>query len=158
MKNPLTTIFPQQFRRNMPSALQTMKEMENEMERWFRQSPFSLNLADEYEKFDFAPACNVKENGKEYILQFDIPGIKKDDVKIEIESNRLTVSGERKEKKEEKDAKHFLSEAYYGSFVRSFNLPSAVDENKVDAHYEDGVLTIKIPKLEISKAKEVKVH
>ncbi len=158
MKNPLATLFPQGSHRRAPAALQAFREMENEMERWFRLSPFALGWADDYKGFDFAPVCNINENGKGYTIQFDIPGIKKDDVKIEIENNRLTVSGERKMKKEDKDEKHFLSEASYGSFMRTFTLPSAVDDNKVSAHYEDGVLTIKIPKLETSKAKEVKVH
>lgn len=100
----------------------------------------------------------MTENNKEYILQFDLPGVKRDDVTIEIENNRLIISGERKLKEEQKDTRHFLSESYYGSFMRSFALPSMVDDEKVDATYEDGVLTIKIPKSEMSKAKAIKVH
>ena len=158
MKNPLISVFPRRLRRHMPSTLQTFREMENEMDRWFHQNSFAQDWPDEYEGFDFVPACNIKENEKEYVLEFDIPGIRKDDVKIKIENNRLMVSGARKEKKEEKDAKHFLSETYYGSFSRSFSLPAAVNEDKVDAHYEDGVLKVKVPKLEVSKAKEIKVQ
>jgi HSP20 family protein len=154
MKNPLA-ILPQTFRRRMPTALKAMAEMENEMNRLFQSS---TAWPEEFESFDFSPACDLREDNKQYVAQFDIPGIKKDEVKIELENGRLTVSGERKDKKEEKDAKHYLSESYYGSFLRSFSLPSAVDEAKIDAHYEDGVLTIKIPKLATSKAKEIKIH
>ena len=154
MKNPLT-ILPQRLRARSLSPLRAMAEFENEMDRWMQGS---LGLPEDSEKFDFSPACNFKESSKDFIVQFDIPGVKKGDVKIEIENNRLTVSGDRSEKKEEKDAKHYLSETYYGSFMRSFNLPTAVDENKVDAHYEDGVLTITVPKLHTSKAKEVKIQ
>jgi HSP20 family protein len=139
----------------MPSLARTMAEMENEMDRWMQASG---RWPEEMERLAFTPTCNFKENDKEYIVQFDIPGVKKDEVKIEIQNNRLTVSGERKERKEEKDAKHFLSEAYYGSFMRSFSLPAELDESKVDAHYEDGVLTIKVPKTAVTKAKEVKIQ
>lgn len=165
MKNPLATL-PQKFRRRSASPLSSfgslgalsplraIAELENEMDRWAS----SFSWPEEIEGIDFAPTCSFKENDKEYIVQFDIPGVKKEDVKIEIENNRLTVSGERDEKKEEKDARHFLSETYYGSFMRSFNLPTAVDENKVDAHYEDGVLTIRVAKTATSKAREVKIQ
>lgn len=158
MKNPLTTAFPQRMRTRLNSPMQVFKDMENEMERWFGQSPFTSNWSNEIDGFEFSPDCNIRESDNSYILQFDIPGIKKEDVKIEIESNRLTVSGERKKRKKEKDEKRFLSESYYGTFMRSFTLPSAIDENKVDAQYEDGVLTVKIPKIETSRSREVKVH
>lgn len=153
MKNPLA-LFPQRTGLRVPNLFKAMAEMENEMDRWMQASRWP----EEVEGMAFSPTCNFKESDKEYIVQFDIPGVNKDDVKIEIQNNRLTVSGERKEKKEEKDAKHFLAEAYYGSFMRSFALPAEVDENKVDAHYEDGVLTVKVPKTATTKAKEVKIH
>lgn len=158
MRNPFMSMLPQRIRRHPPSALLPFRDIENEMGRWLFQSPFSLNWPGEYEDFDFAPACNMTENGKEYTLQFDVPGIKKEDIKIELENNRLTVSGERRQKKEESDEKHFRSEVGYGSFMRSFTLPTAVDENKIDAQQENGVLTVKIPKATTTKAKEVKVH
>lgn len=154
MRNPLSLLSPRSSLR-MPSLARTMAEMENEMDRWMQASG---RWPEEMESMAFSPTCNFKENDKEYIVQFDIPGVKKEEVKIEIQNNRLTVSGERKEKKEEKDAKHFLSEAYYGSFMRSFSLPAELDESKVDAHYEDGVLTIKVPKTAATKAKEVKIQ
>lgn len=167
MKNPLSTLPQKLRRRSVPSALSSfgtfgslsplraMAELENEMDRWLTSS---YAWPEEIEGIDFAPSCTLKETDKEYIVQFDIPGVKKEDVKIEIENNRLTVSGDRSEKKEEKDAKHFLSETRYGSFMRSFGLPATVDENKVDAHYEDGVLTVKVAKTATSKAKEVKIQ
>jgi HSP20 family protein len=154
MRNPLA-ILPQRLRRRMPSALRLMAEMEDEMDRLF-QSTNGLAAAD-FEAAAFSPSCDLNETNSEFILSLDIPGIKKNDVKIEIANNRLTVSGERTEKKEEKDARSFVSESYFGSFMRSFDLPSDVNEDKVDAHYEDGVLTIKVPKLQIAKAKEIKV-
>lgn len=157
MKNPLT-VLPQRLRRRAQGPFRAMAELENEMDRWMQGSLGSLAWPIEAEGMGFSPACDFKESGKEYIVKFDIPGVKKDDVKIEIENNCLTVSGERSDTKEEKDARHFLTETSYGSFMRSFNLPAAVDENKVDAHYDAGVLTVTVPKLATSKAKEVKIQ
>ncbi|MGZ3788382.1 MAG: Hsp20/alpha crystallin family protein [Bacteriovorax sp.] len=155
MKNPLTTI-PQRLRRQgMFPALKSLNEMENEMDRFIQGS---LGWPLEYEGFDFSPTCNVKETSKEYIVHFDIPGVKKDEIKIELDNNRLSVSGERKEKKEEKDSKSYFTESYYGSFMRSFTLPSTVDQSKVDASFEDGVLTVKVPKSQASTIKEIKIH
>ena len=150
------SIFPQRIRNRMPSAFRSLAGMENEMERWMQQSP--LDWVADYNGFDFSPSCDFKETDEEYVVKFDIPGVKKEEVSIEVESNRLTVSGERREEKEEKNEKHFLSETYHGSFMRSFNLPTAVKEDKVDAKYSDGVLTIKIPKQEATKSKKVKIQ
>ena len=163
MKNPLSVI-PQKLRRRAPgslssygslSPLRAMAELENEMERLMTNS---FAWPEETEGIDFAPTTDFKETNTEYIVKFDIPGVKKNDVKIEIENNCLTVSGERSESKEEKDARRFVSETNYGSFMRSFSLPTAVDEAKVDAHYENGVLTVKVPKTAMSKAHEVKIQ
>lgn len=154
MKNPLVSSPSRSLRQSMLPTLRSLADIENEMDRWMSGSL----LPESYEGYDFSPSCNVKETAKEYLVQFDIPGIKKEDVKIELDNNRLTVSGERKEKKEEKDSKSFFSESFYGSFMRSFALPKTVDEAKVDASYEDGVLTIKIPKTQTSNAKEIKIH
>lgn len=166
MKSP-TAVVPNRSRRQVTnptrslspfgslSSFRALTELENEMDRWMQNS---LPISDFAAAYDFAPACDLTETTKEFVIQFDIPGIKKDDVKIEIENNRLTVTGERSDKKEQEDAKSFLSETSYGSFMRSFALPTAVDENKVDAHYDSGVLTIKVPKLQTSKAKAVKIQ
>ena len=157
MKNFMTAS-PKRLRRQRRQQLRNpwtaLAEMRDEMENWFEDS----NMTDELSEFDFSPTCNLKENNNEYIVKFDIPGVKKEDVTIEVENNRLTVQGERKEQKEEKDAKHHLTESYEGSFMRSFTLPSKVNENNVDARYLDGVLTIKIPKMEPSKTKKNDIH
>lgn len=155
MKNPLN-FFQQRSGGRFPSLYKAMAEMENEMDRILHAS--AVKWPEQVETFAFSPTCNFKENEKEYVIQFDVPGVKKEDVKIELQNNRVTIRGERKEEKEEKDAKSYLSESYYGSFMRSFALPAEIDENKVDAEYADGVLTIKIPKLAGAKPKEIKVH
>lgn len=155
MKNPLSNVFPHKPNQTVPSALQAMRNWEEEMQNWFRKG--ALNWPIEYEGIDFSPACHISETAKEYRLEFDLPGIKKEDVRIELEDNRLTVSGRRKGHKEEKDERHFLNETYEGSFMRTFNLPTYVDDDKVDAHFEDGVLTVKVMKSTSSKAKTIKI-
>lgn len=155
MKNPLSLLSPR-LRTRSPSMLKAIAEMEDEMNQWYQDA--LTGLPEGVGTRDFAPVCNLKENDKEYIAQFDVPGVKKEDLKIEIADNRLTVRGERKEEKEEKTVRNYISESYYGSFMRSFTLPTSVDENKIEANYAEGVLTVKIPKVAASKIKEVKVH
>jgi HSP20 family protein len=88
----------------------------------------------------------------------DLPGVSKEQVKVETDKDQLTVRAERKEEKKSETKKKYLTEMYYGSYVRSFTLPSPVDEKKVDAKFENGVLTITIPKTEASKAKQIPVQ
>ncbi|WP_295900993.1 Hsp20/alpha crystallin family protein [uncultured Bdellovibrio sp.] len=112
-------------------------------------------------EFDFSPSCEFSEEEKNYLLKVDLPGVKKENVKVEVDGDRLTIRAERKEEKldESKEAKkRHLSEISYGSYVRSFTLPQPIDEKKVDAKFEDGVLLVNIPKGEASKAKQISVH
>lgn len=105
----------------------------------------------------FSPAVDVEEDESKFTLTFDLPGVSKDDVKIEIHENRLSVSGERRwETKENTKTRHFIERAY-GQFARSFTLPATVEADKVNAAYNNGVLTITIPKAEESKPRQVKI-
>jgi HSP20 family protein len=87
-----------------------------------------------------------------------LPGIKKQEVKIEIEENILRVRGERKEKKHHESAKQHYSEVSYGSFTREFALSSSLEKEKIKARYEDGVLFITVPKSLKSKAQQVSIE
>ncbi len=155
MRNPLNTL-PQRLSRRTPSTLRTLADMESEMDRWLGVNP--TDWTADYNGYDFAPSCDLRESDKEYIIKFDIPGVNKDQVNVELKNNRLTVTGERSEEKEESDARHYLSETFQGSFMRSFTLPTAVNEDRVDAKYLDGVLTIRIPKAESEHSKRVKIQ
>jgi HSP20 family protein len=105
----------------------------------------------------FNPACDVEETDSHYLMSFDLPGVSKDDVKIEVVENQLTVSGERKsEKKDDKNNRH-VAERYYGSFQRVFTLPSTIDATKVEASYRDGVLQVALPKAESAKPQQIKI-
>ena len=106
----------------------------------------------------FNPACDVEETHTHYLMSFDLPGVSKDDVKIEVVENQLTISGERKalEKKDDKNNRH-VAERYYGSFQRVFTLPSTIDAAKVEATYKDGVLQIALPKSEAARPHQIKI-
>ena len=99
------------------------------------------------------PAVNITENKDHFNVSLAVPGMKKDDFNIDIEGNMLTISCEKEEKKEEKDKKYTRKEFNYSSFSRSFTLPEDVNKEKIEAHYEDGVLKMNLPKKEEAKQK-----
>lgn len=97
------------------------------------------------------PAVNVAEHKDHYLLSMSAPGLKKDDFKIDVDGDLLTISSEKEESKEEKDEKFTRKEYNYSSFSRSFTLPEGTDKEKVAARYEDGVLKITVPRNEAAK-------
>jgi HSP20 family protein len=107
---------------------------------------------------DWAPKVDLFEKDGNYHLTAEVPGMDKDDISVSIHEGLVTVSGKKESSKEEKEADYFMKETLYGSFSRSFRLPGEVDEDKVDATYKDGVLTVTMPKKEDSKTKKVAVH
>ncbi len=92
------------------------------------------------------PRVELSENKSAYVVSADLPGIAKEDVTINFENNVLTISGERVEAKEDEGTTYFRSERVYGSFSRSFTFPKGIDVNNIHAAFENGVLTISIPK------------
>jgi HSP20 family protein len=108
---------------------------------------------------EWSPLVDIEEGEKEYLIKAEIPEIKKEDVKLTVQDDVLTISGERKSEKEDKGKKYHRVERCSGSFMRSFTLPEDADGTKVSAEYKDGVLRIHLPKSEQAtpKAIEVKV-
>ena len=114
------------------------------------------------EKESFVPQCQVHETKTAYELKFDLPGIPKEDVKIDLHDNRLTVSGERREEKKSEDKtdggkRTHLSEVYYGSFMRSFTFPTQVDAEKSEARFENGVLMVTVNKKDVPQARQITI-
>lgn len=105
----------------------------------------------------WAPAVDIEETEGEYRLKAELPGLKKEDVKISVEDNVLTIAGERKEEKAEKHRKVHRVERSYGSFSRSFSLPASIAADRVSASYKDGVLEIVVPKKEEAKPRQVEI-
>jgi HSP20 family protein len=97
------------------------------------------------------PAVNITERKEDYLVSLAAPGLKKEDFKIDVEGNMLTISSEKEEENEEKDEKYTRQEYSYSSFERSFTLPDEVNKDKIDAQYRDGVLEIVLPKKEEAK-------
>ena len=106
----------------------------------------------------FAPAVDVYEDEHNVTLKIEVPGIDEKDIDVRIENNTLTVHGERKFEKEEKEENYRRVERQYGSFTRSFTLPNTVDSEKVSANYDKGVLKITLAKKAEAKPKQIKVN
>ena len=106
----------------------------------------------------FAPAVDVYEDEHNVTLKIEVPGIDEKDIDVRIENNTLTVHGERKFEKEEKEENYRRMERQYGSFTRSFTLPTTVDTESVTANYDKGVLKIKLAKKAEAKPKQIKVN
>ena len=106
------------------------------------------------------PSVNITENKDEYNVSLAVPGMKKEDFKIDVNGNMLTISCEKDETKEDKDKKYTRKEYSYTSFSRSFTLPEEINREKIDARYEDGLLKISLPRKEEVKkfaAKQIAV-
>ncbi len=105
---------------------------------------------------DFSPTINTREGEFAYHIELDLPGVKKEDISIQVEDGTLTVSGERKIKEEIKEENYYKVESSFGSFSRSFSLPEEADIENIHAENEDGVLEVVVPKLESAKVDKVK--
>ncbi len=105
----------------------------------------------------WTPSVDITEDEKEYLVKADLPEVKKEDVKITVENGVLTITGERKFEKEEKDKKYHRVERSHGNFLRSFTLPDGADASKVNAEFKDGVLKAHLPKSDKAKPKAVEV-
>ncbi|TPL12889.1 Hsp20/alpha crystallin family protein [Mesorhizobium sp. B2-4-11] len=104
-----------------------------------------------------APAMDLVDKDKEYEITAELPGIDQKNVEIKLANRVLTIKGEKKEEKEEKDKDYYLSERRYGSFQRSFKLPEGVDADKIEANFTKGVLTVKLPKTAEAQKAEKKI-
>lgn len=141
------------FRNSLSQDLNLERWLEElDKSPWFKNFPVGASADAKWN-----PSCEVTETASHYKMKFDIPGVQKDQIKIDLHDNCLTVSGERRdEKKEDKDRHHF-SEMFYGNFLRSFTFPTKVDPEKVEAKYENGVLNIQIPKNTPTTARQIYV-
>jgi len=105
----------------------------------------------------WAPAVNIYEDENQIEVTAELPGLEEKDINVNIENNVLTIKGEKKIEREEKKGSYHLVETSYGSFSRSFTLPGTVDQEKIEANYQNGVLKIGLPKKEETKPKSISV-
>jgi len=153
--------------------------MANQVDRWVTNksiSPFRnfLQMPHPFEQFfsnildinsrsissdlDYCPSSEISDEGNHYLLKVDLPGIAKDHVKIEADKDCLIIHADRREENKTDTKRKYLSEVYYGSYDRVFTLPGPIDENKIDAKFKNGVLTIMLPKTEALKAKQIQIQ
>src|SRR3982075_2444769 len=136
----------------------TMRDRINRMNRLFHESYSPEGPEDALTTTSFAPPVDTYEDEHNIVLKLEVPGIDEKDIHVHIDNNTLTVHGERKIEKEEKEENFRRIERQYGSFTRSFTLPSSVDPGQVNADYDNGVLKIKLAKKQEAKPKQIKVN
>ena len=136
----------------------TLQDRMNRMNRLFRESYSPEAPEDALTTTSIAPPVDIYEDEHNVTLKLEAPGIDEKDIDVRIDNNTLTVHGERKIEKEEKEENFRRVERQYGSFTRSFTLPSSVDVSQVSADYAQGVLKIKLAKKAEAKPKQIKVN
>jgi HSP20 family protein len=104
-----------------------------------------------------APLVDVVEKEKEYQISAELPGLDEKDIEVSVADDLLTIKGEKKEEKEERARSYYVSERRYGAFQRGFQLPSGIDAEKIEAHFQKGVLTLTLPKTPEAQTKEKKI-
>jgi HSP20 family protein len=134
-----------------------LNTLQDRVNRLFHES-FSAGRDESLATSSFAPAVDVYEDEHNITLKLEVPGIDEKDIDVRVENNTLTVHGERKFEKEEKEENYRRIERQYGSFSRTFTLPNTVDTESVSADYDKGVLKIKLAKKSEAKPKQIKVN
>lgn len=132
--------------------------LQDRMNRLFRESYGPEGREEALTTSTFSPAVDVYEDEQNVTLKIEVPGVDEKDIDVRVENNVLTVHGERKLEKEEKEENFRRVERHYGSFTRTFTLPSTVDSEKVSANYDKGILKIALPKRAEAKPKQIKVN
>src|SRR5882724_7827273 len=132
--------------------------LQDRVNRLFHEAQSASGREEALTTSTFAPPVDVYEDEHNITLKIEVPGIDEKDIDVRIENNTLTVYGERKFEKEEKEENYRRVERQYGSFTRTFTLPSTVDPEKVEAHYDKGVLKVRLAKKAEAKPKQIKVN
>lgn len=134
-----------------------LEDVSNRLNRVFGRPLARMEPNEMLSMADWTPSADISETDTAYLIKAEIPGVKKEDVKVTIQDGMLTIQGERKMEKEEKDKKYHRIERSYGSFMRSFRLPDDADESGVKAEFKDGMLNVTLNKSEKAKPKSINV-
>jgi HSP20 family protein len=137
--------------------MRELNSLQDEMNRLFGRF-FDAPVADGQPLRRWIPAMDLVETDEHFVLRADLPGMNEEDVKVELEDNVLTVSGERKSEHEARDEGFYRLERASGSFARSLTLPEGVDPNGIQAHFDRGVLEVRVPKPEQRKPRRVAIN
>jgi len=133
-----------------PSSLR--REMDELWNRFLGETPVKRFGFEEW-----VPSVDISETDDKIVARAELPGMDADDIDISVSGDLLTIQGEKKEENERKEESFYSSERYYGTFQRSFRLPAAVDSEKVEATFKNGVLTINLPKAQEAKRRKITV-
>lgn len=140
------------------SRSNNLRTLQREIDRVFDSFfPTRYTEDEETSKAVWAPRVDLSENDDLYRIELDVPGMDRDDLNISFQDNQLTVSGERREERKEEDSEYVRVERAFGHFYRSFRLPKTIKADAIEANYENGVLTIEVPKAEESKPQRIQV-
>ena len=133
-----------------------VEDMTNRLNRLFT----SPDRSEESSSFPWVPTVNVEENAEELLLTAELPGLGLDDISIEVENNKLTLSGEKKSDRDDgdEDRRYHIWERRYGSFKRTFNLPRTVKTEEISAYAKDGILSVRMPKAAEAKSRKIEVR
>jgi HSP20 family protein len=140
------------------SAINDVAVLQNRLNSIFHDFAQPSESSESLAMGNFVPAVDVYEDQQKLVLKLEVPGVKQEDLDIQVENQTLTVKGQRRFEAEEKEENFHRIERRYGSFVRSFTLPTTVDTGAVTAKYEHGVLAISLAKKEVAKPKQVKIE
>ena len=152
----VTGLAPKKMTRDLPN-LDPFRLFQQRMNRVFEEGyPFAFP-EETLSLKTWAPSCDIYETENEIVIKAELPGAKKEDVKVNIENNLLTLSGERRFEEETKKENYVRVERNYGQFLRSFTLPMTIDAGKVIADFKDGLLTVTLPKREEAKPKQIEI-
>lgn len=132
-----------------------MMSIRNTMDRLF--DSYMTGTQDRWQPMTWDLALDVAENKDAYVVKASLPGINPEDVEITYNNNTLTIKGEVQEEKESEDTQYHLRERRYGAFTRSITLPAGVESDKIEANYEAGVLTLRLPKAEEMKPRRISI-
>ena len=133
-----------------------LNRLRREIDRLFEE-PFGF-LSRGTSFFEgWTPAVDIYEDKDKYTIKAELPGMNKEDIEVSLDGDTLTISGERKQEEEKKEKEGYRSERFFGRFQRSVTLPAAVQADKLEATYKDGVLTVTAPKSEEAKPKQIPV-
>ncbi len=135
-----------------------MMNLQREMNRFFNGMPARRERDEDYESAVWSPMADITEDTDKYELSFDIPGMKREEIKMNFTDNTLKISGERQSMEEKKDATCHRVERVSGKFYRSFTFPTQVDAEKISASYKDGVLVVTVPKSEEVKPRQISIN
>jgi HSP20 family protein len=143
-----------QLTRRTPNR--TIRNLQREVDSIFDQ--FFGRGEDEDTSAVWAPRTDLSETDDAFRIRLDVPGMEKDDITINLQNNTLTVSGERSSERKEEGEEYVRVERAFGNFHRTFTLPDAVDPENVEAAYDNGVLTIHVPKTEKSTRRQIEIQ